>query len=406
MLNRNVSPGRLAAACLAVLLGWAATAGAVPTQTLESRAYRIHTNLTPAEAQEYGRHMDLIYREYSRRFAVLHGSDRDKQDLYLLRTREDYIAEMAEFGIDATATGGVFFWGPRGTGLATWVEGPTREQVYSTLQHEGFHQFAHSKLGRELPLWVNEGLAEYFGSAIVVKDRVRLGIVDADRVQSIRDALERGTALGFDELLTTDPGRWRSNMQNGSVKGHLQYDQSWSVVHFLIHGDRGRYREAFGNYLVHISRGRNHEQAFRQSFGTDETGPFAQRWRRFVERVEADDYSTMLRRLHFLVAGLEFLSQQGDAAPPTSTQELRVALQQRGFRLSRQTESGVTVIDAADDALFGYAGEGGKTVSFTVVPAEGEGLPPQITAEHIKPRATLTWTRDAEGYLRSQVVYE
>ena len=79
--------------------------------TYESRAYKIHTNLTREEALEYGVHMDLIYKEYAKRFATLRGEGRSKQNLYLLRTRRDYIEAMAAFGIRAEASGGMFFWG-------------------------------------------------------------------------------------------------------------------------------------------------------------------------------------------------------------------------------------------------------------------------------------------------------
>lgn len=234
---------------LGAMGGLANPASAQPRnlETFESRAYKIHTNLTRAEALEYGVHMDLIYKEYERRFAVLRGEGRGKQNLYLLRTREDYIRAMAAFGIRAEASGGMFFWGPAGSGLATWVEGLSRDQVYSTLQHEGFHQFAHSKLGRRLPLWVNEGLAEYFGAAIVVKRDVRLGIVDGGRVDRINAALEGNRAIGFDELLNIESEQWHQNMLSGSQKGHLQYDQSWAIVHFLIHGDRANTKTRSAN---------------------------------------------------------------------------------------------------------------------------------------------------------------
>ncbi len=378
--------------------------------TLESRAYKIHTNLTAEEAREFGRHMDLIYREYSRRFAVLHGNDRGKQNLYLLRTRADYVSTMGEFGFDASATGGVFFWGVRGSGLATWVEGLSRDQVFDTLQHEGFHQFAHSKMGRELPLWVNEGLAEYFGAAIVVKDKVRLGIVDEDRVQAIRAAIENRQAIGFEELLTTDSQQWQRNMNTGSVKGHLQYYQSWSIVHFLIHGDGGRYQKAFSNCLVLISRGRDHDIAFRESFGTSETAPFARRWRKFMDEVQVDDYSTALRRLRFLGAGMEFLAQQGQPLPQ-DLDGLTQALQAARFELTRLTEAGTKTIKASDPSLYAYRDQQGESQPFVVDPqAEGEAtekdtLPPQILATELRPAMILVWTEDDEGHLRSNVEY-
>ena len=389
--------------CLITLL----TAGLATGQdldTYESRFYRIHTNLDREEAAEYGEHMDLIFREYSQRFSILRGEERDKKDLYLLRTRPDYIGTLRRFGIAAENSGGVYFYGPRGSGLATWVEDMSRDQVFNTLQHEGFHQFADSKLGRELPLWLNEGLAEYFGSAIIVDGEVRLGIVEADRIEKIRAAVESRDALGFDELLNIQSAQWHANMA-GSPKGSLQYDQSWSMVHFLVHGDGGRYRNAFESYLSELSRGRTHADAFKKSFGTTDTAPFARRWLKFIEEVEPDPYSTALKRLEFLGAGLRWLSRNGQEMPP-DLDALKTALQEREFSVTYTSESGQKTVSASDDALFGYEGRRGESQPFELIaPAAGSDLPPAIRASKLRPAVTLTWTRDDEGALRPTLEY-
>lgn len=395
--------------CVVLLAGGLAiapTASAQPRglSKFESRAYVIHTNLTRKEALEYGIHMDRIYKEYSQRFAVLRGEDRGKMDLYLLRTRQDYIRAMATFGIRAEASGGMFFWGPGVSGMSTWVEGHTRDQVYNTLQHEGFHQFAHAKMGENLPLWVNEGLAEYFGAAIVVDGDVQLGVVDADRIDKINLALERNQALTFNELLNIESAQWHDNMLTGSPKGSLQYDQSWATVHFLIHGDRGKYKSAFGDYLVLLSRGRNHRQAWSQTFGNDNRR-FAERWRVFMDEVEPDAYSTALKRLQFLGSGLQFLHEQGQPTP-ADVEGLREALQSRGYKLTWVTEAGERTIDSADEDLYFYLDRRDAEHGFEIIPAEEDsGLPAMIGAPKLKPAVTLTWVEDDEGNIRSQLDY-
>ena len=45
--------------------------------------------------------------------------------------------------------------------------------TWHTVQHEGFHQFAHAVIGGDIPTWLNEGLAEYFGEALFTGGRVR-----------------------------------------------------------------------------------------------------------------------------------------------------------------------------------------------------------------------------------------
>ncbi len=399
--------GLLVAATIALLFFTATPIAQAQPRGLskyESRAYVIHTNLTREEALEYGVHMDLIYKEYAQRFSILRGEGRGKQNLYLLRTRQDYIQAMATFNIRAEASGGMFFWGPGVSGLATWVEGFTRDQVFNTLQHEGFHQFAHAKMGGNLPLWVNEGLAEYFGAAIVVDGDVRLGIVDADRIDKINHALENNRAMSFNELLGIQSEQWQQNMLGGSEKGHLQYDQSWAIVHFLIHGDNGKYQNAFGDYLVLISRGRSHDQAFGQTFGSD-TRPFVERWIKFMGEVEPDAYSTALKRLQFLGSGLEFL-HANHAPVPVDAAALREALQSRQYTQTWMTEAGEKMISSADDALYAYTDRKDEPHAFEIIPAEeGSDFPPSIAATQLRPAVTLTWIKDEQGNLRSQLDY-
>ena len=173
---------------------------------------------------------------------------------------------------------------------------------------------------------------------------------------------------------------------------------------FLIHGDRGRYQKAFSQYLVLISRGRTHDQAFSQTFGRD-TKPFADRWEKFIAEVEPDAYSTALKRLQFLGSGLEFL-HTNKAEIPADAEALRGALQSRKYRVTWLTEAGEKVIDSADDTLYAYVDRRDDSYPFEIIPAEeGSELPPSITAPKLKPVVTLTWVNDEEGNLRSQLEY-
>ncbi|MEM1098054.1 MAG: DUF1570 domain-containing protein, partial [Planctomycetota bacterium] len=212
---------------LSLLLCVQASARPPQLETYESRHYEIRTNLSRDEAVKLGQHMDLVFREYDRVLRALRGSARGLQPIYLLRTKEQYHALLdAKYGIDARGSGGMFFWRGNRSGLAVFVEGRNYGDLLSTLQHEGFHQFAWIKMRDNLPLWVNEGLAEYFGDAIVVDGKVRHGIVNARRLARLRDAEEKNILIPFGEVLEIDSDRWMSNMRGGSPRGYLQYDQS------------------------------------------------------------------------------------------------------------------------------------------------------------------------------------
>jgi hypothetical protein len=59
----------------------------------------------------------------------------------------------------------------------------------------------------------------------------------------------------------------------------VNYDQAWSMVHFLAQGENGRYQQPFVNFMKLIGRGVPWPNAWRQTFG-DASG-FEQQWRQY-----------------------------------------------------------------------------------------------------------------------------
>jgi hypothetical protein len=57
------------------------------------------------------------------------------------------------------------------------------------------------------------------------------------------------------------------------------YDQAWSMVQFLAHGENGRYQTAFGNFMRAVGRGRPWTLSWQDQFGTGEG--FEERWKAY-----------------------------------------------------------------------------------------------------------------------------
>ncbi len=404
---RLIVTARIASLFFMLLLCAAGPTGSARAQpeltAYETRHYVIHTNLSRDEALEYGLHMDLIFAEYARTLRALRGEARSKQKMYLLRTYDDYHATLAPYGIDATGSGGMFFYRGNDTGLATFIGQRDRGEIFSTLQHEGFHQFAFIKAGDNLPIWVNEGLAEYFGDAIVVAGKVRHGIVNARRLERVRTAVENDRAIPFGDMLTIESERWLAQLRGGSAWGSLQYDQAWSICHFLIHDSR-KVQSGFERYLVLLSNNRNPDRAFAEAFGSNDPKPFEQRYRKFLADLEPDHYSAALSRLRFLAAGLQYLHRDGEPMPD-DLEGLKSALRDRRFALTHQTHGQQTVYDAADDDLFLYHDRRDEAHAFELSAVDGEPLP-TIVAAQLSPPARIVWQHDAEtNELRSEVKF-
>ncbi|MFM9957316.1 MAG: DUF1570 domain-containing protein [Phycisphaerales bacterium] len=380
----------LAALCLAAC---AAAASAQNLTRFTSRFYEVFTDLPANEVRPIAGHMDLVYAEYGNRFKEFPAKNSQPVRLYVYSTREAYTQGLKKKGIDATGSGGMFFASSQEAGLATFVEGHSSVEMYHLLQHEGFHQFAHLRLGRGLPQWTNEGLAEYFGQSVLVKGKLRMGVAPESRIQGLALAVRSKVVFPFKEMLEMTNEAWNEKLRKGDKRAGLMYDQAWAMTHFLIHGDKGLYTAAFANFIKLTSQGKTGEQAFKEAFGPDATPElFQAAWEKYLQNDwEPDGVSTALARLDFLADGAALLTEKGIMV--SSMGELKRELQGRQFRRTRFIDGVITEESAQDHTLFDPPPKDDprKPTSIEVKPSGKPKVPPSITIKGLSVEIRLTW---------------
>ena len=411
MLHSSRYPRAPIALLLPLLIGLTLARPAVAQERIEltvyaSHHYHIHTNLSQAETVPYGRHIDAVYDRYAQRFAGYRPAEDApvRMPLYLFRTREQYLGFLRSYGIAAEGSGGMFFVTHRLRGLATWADDRPRPQTLRTLQHEGFHQFAWHHLGRDLPTWLNEGLAQYFEDALILDTGMKLGLTNAQRLALVRDALTFGYALPLEELRTLDHHAWSHNLSTNASRSELMYAQAWSLVYHLIHGEGGRYLPAFERYLRLLGTGKTDDDAFRIAFGYGAAEALQNRWRRAALAQRPDPVTEAAERLRFLAAALNYKHQRSEAMP-RHLDQLRDDLQARAFTLTRSSHGLQERFDARDDAMFTYTRADGRARDFLMLESAGRSLPPRLVAPGLDPEPALEWSRADGGGLTWQVVY-
>lgn len=389
-------------AIIVLLLGSPAIAEAL--HLFQSRHYLVHTNLNREEVLDFGRKMDAIFDQYQRRFFGFGTHASRPMPLYLLRTREQYIQLLTQHDIDGHNSGGMFVSTPKFHGLATWMAGRSRSQTFITLQHEGFHQFAWNFLGHELPAWMNEGLAQYFEDAIIIGQRMMIGLANTRRIEIVRDAIKHRRTIGFSTLLNLNAQQWGELLNRDPDGSALLYAQSWSLTFFLIHGDDGKYQQALGKYLQLVSDGHDSVAAFRLTFGSEDLSPMERRWHSFAQAHQPDAINTAAARMEFLGTALEYLSENQEPMPKT-IDHLKQYLQTRQFKLTTQSHGITTTLDAADDQLYVFPRPQESDRAFTLLESARNDLPPRITALGLRPEPMLVWSRDTEGQLIQEIEY-
>ena len=135
---------------------------------------------------------------------------------------------------------------------------PTERDPYAI----AFHEYVHLHLRDNVPnapLWLNEGLAELFGSLQFSGNDALLGVPLNSYIRILREH----ELLPLETLFSIGTNSPHYNEQD---KTGVFYGESWALVHYLMLGDRGR-QEQFRRFLQQVNRGDNVAKAIEDSFG-------------------------------------------------------------------------------------------------------------------------------------------
>jgi tetratricopeptide (TPR) repeat protein len=137
-----------------------------------------------------------------------------------------------------------------------------QENPFSTIYHEYVHLLIDNTSGN-VPIWFNEGLAEYYSTFAIEEDRkVHLG----DLIPYHLEALRTEKMLPLRRLFEID--HYSPEYNEGSKRG-MFYAESWALVHYLILANGGERVPQLGKFLRTIGSNLSIDEAFKQSFETE-----------------------------------------------------------------------------------------------------------------------------------------
>ena len=128
------------------------------------------------------------------------------------------------------------------------------------IYHEYLHYVMHNNYAA-LPLWLHEGLAEYYSTFQAGKDEARIGLPIPAHLLWLR----QNSLIPLATLFKVDE---RSPEYNESSRRGGFYAESWALVHYLISGSPERRRQA-SEYLRLAQAGPPTDQLFARTFGSD-----------------------------------------------------------------------------------------------------------------------------------------
>ena len=163
--------------------------------------------------------------------------------------------------------------------LTTEVRG--RQDPFSVIFHEYTHLLVENTF-ENIPLWFNEGLAEYYSTFSITDDqKIALGTAIGNHVLLLRES----KMLPLRTLFEVDH---KSPHYNEKNKQGIFYAESWALMHYLIIGKPGM-TEHLGKFMELLGAKTPLEQAFQQAFGV----PFEVMEKELREYVKKDRYNVL-----------------------------------------------------------------------------------------------------------------
>ena len=134
----------------------------------------------------------------------------------------------------------------------------TDEDTFGTIFHEYVHFILDTNLGKsDVPLWFNEGLAEYYQTFEIEEDiKVKLGLPQSGHLE----LLQQSKLMPLDMLFNA------THQQVHGTGGHSRsifYAQSWALMHYLIQSGKS---DALDKFLSRMRAGTAAQPAFEQAF--------------------------------------------------------------------------------------------------------------------------------------------
>ena len=325
---------------LRTLIAWFALNGIIAApahaewRRAESQHFIVYSDVAERRLREHTRRLERFRALLALYYPVDEARPAPRLHVYLVGDATDLHTAVPHVGGSVAGIYAADHNGARAVFLAGSV---------TVLQHEYTHHFMNQYGSGAFPAWLVEGLAEYFSTANVDVQPVRVGTADAGRVSSLikhTSSMHRiqPQKLPLETVLTS------TTWQLSRDQGLAFYAQSWLLTHYLLRDPERKLQLA--SYVRAIRDGADPLAAFPKAFGSDiatfnsALGLYLRNGMQFsqleielpeptieVTALPASADAVLLRSI-----GAEFLDRHGtdparNAARQTLLQDMRVRLQ-------------------------------------------------------------------------------
>lgn len=130
---------------------------------------------------------------------------------------------------------------------------------YNVIYHEFTHVIVENTY-KSVPLWLNEGLAQFYGELRIEDKKVVFGMASVANLRLLNEY----PLLPLRTLFAVD---FSSPYYNRQHQGTIFYAESWALTHYLVMQDRRSGKNLVGQYLLRVNQGGDPVTTAAQVFG-------------------------------------------------------------------------------------------------------------------------------------------
>jgi hypothetical protein len=203
-----------------------------PTTRLQTPHHAIESTATLPQTEETGRALTALYAAYLERLAALPSLRTNLPPLKvkLFKDRDEFRRINPGLGWAEA-----YYRKP----YCRAYYGACEANPYHWMIHEATHQLNTEVAGLNLEKWLEEGLADYFGTSLIVSNRLLQGQIDTETypvwwiddlatAPTLEENLRNGSVIPLRAIVTNSGGPSLNRNVN------LYYLHWWTLTHFIF----------------------------------------------------------------------------------------------------------------------------------------------------------------------------
>ena len=247
-----------------LLVFTAVTASAAPTEEhwlqVRSDHFTVISDGTEKEARRTATEFERMRMVFTTLIPTAASGASAPITVVAVKDQKDFrsIEPAAYLGKGQLELAGLFLTTGDGNYILVRLDTAGQEHPYSTVYHEYTH-FLNRK-AEWLPLWLNEGLAEFYQNTDIEDKTVRLGQASVDDIMYLR----QNSLIPVSTLFAVDHN---SPYYHEEQKGSIFYAESWALTHYLLVNDTTHGTHRVRDYAQNLVKGEDPTTAAQNAFG-------------------------------------------------------------------------------------------------------------------------------------------